>query len=173
MVYDTFMAEFRQIVMLADIILKHRCVEKFFGGGAFSFDSECCFFLPSLPSFRFQTKRKSKLTLTSVGLIYPLMTPAMSCRDLTLRRKAISLLCIRPWREAQWHSYTSADIARFLMEVEEEGVETDHIPEWARARLSGVIADQEKRSLHLHCIRGVGENTTQRDSLRYYFVGEG
>ncbi|KAH7336354.1 hypothetical protein BKA65DRAFT_32566 [Rhexocercosporidium sp. MPI-PUGE-AT-0058] len=145
MVYDTFMSEFKQIIFLADVVLKHRHVHKFFAGGAFSFD---------------------------MGLIYPLMTPAMSCRDRTLRREAIALLFIRPWREAQWHSQTSADIAQFLMEVEEEGVETADIPEWARARLSGVIADLEKRSLHLYCIRGVGENTTQRDSLRYYFVAE-
>lgn len=40
LVYDTFMSEFSQIVTLADVVLKHRHVDRFFAGGAFSFDSE-------------------------------------------------------------------------------------------------------------------------------------
>ncbi|KAL2068850.1 hypothetical protein VTL71DRAFT_15188 [Oculimacula yallundae] len=142
LVYDRFLPEFKQIVSLSGVILKHRHVDKFFAAGAFSFD---------------------------MGLLWAIMTPAMSCRDRILRREAISLLCIRPWREAQWHSHTSADIATFLMDTEEEGVETAYIPEWARARLSGIVANQENISLHIHCIRGFGENATHRDSLRHYF----
>lgn len=141
LVYDNFMPEFRQIISLSKTLLTHPHADKFFAEGKFCFD---------------------------MGLIYPLMTPAMSCRDRILRREAISLLGIRPWREAQWSSEPSVDVATFLMDVEEEGVETEYIPEWARARLSGVNADMEEKTLRLQCIRGVGKRAVHKEQMRYY-----
>jgi len=144
LVYDKYMPEFREIVNLSRILLTHPQSDIFFAGGKFCFD---------------------------MGMIYPLMTSAMSCRDRKLRREAISLLGIRPWREAQWSSDGSVDVATFLMEVEEEDVETEYIPEWARARLSGVHADMELRTLRLQCIRGVGKCAVTRERTQHYGVG--
>jgi hypothetical protein len=64
-------------------------------------------------------------------------------------------------------SRTSADVAIFLMECEEDGIETDYIPEWARARLSGVEADLETRATKLQCIRGFGEFATRIERTVY------
>ncbi|KAF8864745.1 hypothetical protein BDZ45DRAFT_669119 [Acephala macrosclerotiorum] len=141
LVYDNYMPEFREIISLSRTLLYHPQSEKFFADGRFCFD---------------------------MGLIYPLMTPAMSCRDRKLRREAIALLGVRQWREAQWSSEPSVDVAEFLMDVEEEGIDTEYIPEWARARLSGVDADLELRTIKLHCIRGVGADAEHREQLRYY-----
>lgn len=57
------------------------------------------------------------------------------------------------------------------MDVEEEGLETEYIPEDARARLSGIVADLEKGALHVNCIQGAGENATQRECVMYYHLG--
>ena len=70
-------------------------------------------------------------------------------------------------RRAEWGSEATAEVARFLMEVEEEGVATEYIPEWARARLCGVDGDLEKRTMHLQCIRGVGEFATHKEVVRH------
>jgi len=69
-----------------------------------------------------------------MGLIYPLIFPALNCRDRKLRREAIDLLSEDPWREAHWDSAHTADTTKFVMQVEEEGVETEFIPEWARVK---------------------------------------
>ncbi|KAE8453524.1 hypothetical protein EG329_010385 [Mollisiaceae sp. DMI_Dod_QoI] len=144
LVYDAYMSEFAQIISLSRTLLTHPHSDKFFAEGMFCFD---------------------------MGLIYPLMTPAMSCRDRKLRREAIALLGIRQWREAQWSSEPSVDVATFLMDVEEEGIETEYIPEEARARLSGVDADLDLRTLRLHCIRGLGKHAVHIEQLRYYGRG--
>lgn len=143
LVYDKYISEFREIVNLSRIVLTHPQSDSFFAGGRFCFD---------------------------MGLIYPLMTPAMSCRDRKLRRQAISLMGVRSWREAQWSSDGSVDVANFLMEVEEEGVETEYIPEWARARLSGIDANVEAMTLRLQCIRGVGSRAENREKMIQYNI---
>lgn len=70
------------------------------------------------------------------------------------------------FRELQWPVETTADVAQFLMEVEEEGAETEFLPENKRARLVGIEADPEARTGLLHAARGVGENVTHHRSLR-------
>lgn len=140
LVYDHYFTEFSEIVRLSKILLEGTENNTPLVGGAFSFD---------------------------MGVILPLSTPAMRCRDRKLRREAISLLAERKlYREFQWPSDTSADVAKFLMEVEEEGVETDYIPEQSRARLTAIHSNVEKKTAHLFCVRGTGENARQHSSLR-------
>jgi len=45
----------------------------------------------------------------------------------------------------------------FLMEVEEEGIESEFIPEWARARLTGIEVNTETGQARVRWIRGAGE----------------
>src|SRR6266487_1714055 len=61
-----------------------------------------------------------------------------------------------------WVSQMCADTVVFLVEVEGNGVETDYIPEWARARPTGVDANLEERTAHLPSIRGVGESAVYK-----------
>ncbi|TVY15412.1 hypothetical protein LARI1_G007646 [Lachnellula arida] len=91
---------------------------------------------------------------------------SINCRDRRLRRDALDLLCTRPWREAQWMSLVCADVARFKLETEEDGVETDHIPEWARVRLTGVDVTEKEWKGTLHGIRGVGDSAVLIQSVR-------
>jgi len=84
------------------------------------------------------------------GLINPLLSTGHSCRDRRIRRAAIKLLDSRAGREAHIGSTSAADVARFIMEVE-EGVEGNWIPEWARARIIGIHVSREERVARLQC----------------------
>jgi len=92
-----------------------------------------------------------------MGLVYPLLNLASNCRDRRPGREAIEMISGRAWREAGWVCQMCADTVLFLREIEEGGVEIDYIPEWARARLTGIDSNLEERAAHLRCIRGVGE----------------
>ncbi|CCU82634.1 hypothetical protein similar to C6 zinc finger domain-containing protein [Blumeria hordei DH14] len=133
LVFDKYLHQFEEVLKYSEILLNHPDGLRFFGSGYLNMD---------------------------IGLIFPLMTAGLSCRDRYLRRKSIRLLTSRSWREGQWGSTGSAIIAIWLMEVEENGVEGDFIPEWARAKLTAMVADFDNRTLHLCCIRGTGENAT-------------
>ena len=133
LVYDAFYPEFEEIVSLASAFFHHPSSAKLIPAGSCNANS---------------------------GLIFPLRLTAEKCRDRRLRREAIELLLSRQWREASWWwSSSTAQIGQWLISVEEDGVETDYIPEWARARLSGLHYTEEGgvRKSNVECIRGVGE----------------
>ena len=136
--YDGYMPEFKQIVSLSKAVLNHPHSETRFAEGSFSFD---------------------------IGIIYPLLAVSYACRDRKLRRDAIGLLESRSWREAQWGSVPSVHVSKFLMEVEEDGIETEFIPEWARARLSGIEVNTELGQAKVWCIRGTGQSAVSRYSV--------
>lgn len=91
-----------------------------------------------------------------IGLIYPLVILTLNCRDRETRREAIDLLYEKPWREAHWDSEHVADVGKFVMQVEEEGVKTDFIPEWARVRSLEMNCKMDTGIVHLVCHRGFG-----------------
>ena len=136
--YDNFMHEFRQIVSLCKQVLDHPQTEKLFAAGSFSFD---------------------------IGIIHPLLAVSYACRDRQLRREAIALLGSKSWREAQWGSNPSVHVSNFLMEVEEEGVEGEFIPEWARARLTGIEVNTETGQARVTCVRGTGQSAVSTYSV--------
>ncbi|TVY78303.1 Beauvericin cluster-specific repressor BEA4 [Lachnellula suecica] len=139
LITDSLTPQMESLIGMSRTILNHPYAEVIFGEGSFTFD---------------------------MGLIYPLVTPAFSCRNRKLRRDALDLLCTRFWREAQWMSLISADMARFIMETEESGVETEYIPDWARVRLGGVEIVAEEHKGTMHCVRGVGESAVHIESVR-------
>ncbi|KAF4457797.1 hypothetical protein FALBO_15136 [Fusarium albosuccineum] len=55
------------------------------------------------------------------GIISPLYYTAVKCRDPGLRRQAIGLLTVAPYREGVWSSIVVARIARAVVEMEEDG----------------------------------------------------
>lgn len=138
LMYDNFMYEFEQIVSLSKTVLNHPQSDKLLAAGSFSFD---------------------------IGIIYPLLAVSYACRDRKLRREAIALLESKSWREAQWGSNPSVHVLKFLTEVEEEGVETEFIPEWARARLTGIEVNTETGQARVRCRRGTGESAVSRYSV--------
>lgn len=138
LIYDTLMPQFRQIVSLSKTVLQNPHSNKLFAAGSFSFD---------------------------IGIIYPLLAVSYACRDRGLRREAITLLESRSWREAQWGSSPSVHVSRFLVDIEEEGVEGEWIPEWARARLTGIEVNTGTGMARVKCVRGTGESAETKYSV--------
>lgn len=54
-----------------------------------------------------------------LGIVPPLFVVATKCRDPTVRREAIQLLRSSARREGMWDSEMTANIARWIMEIEE------------------------------------------------------
>ncbi|KAE8442028.1 hypothetical protein EG329_003929 [Mollisiaceae sp. DMI_Dod_QoI] len=131
LIYDSFFSEFQEIVSLARAFFDRSNSEKILPTGSFNSNS---------------------------GLIHPLRLVADKCRHRSLRRDAIRLLRSRPWREGCWWSLSTAQLGSWLMTIEEEGVESEYIPEWARARLLQVdyYQDKKMRTIRTACVRGIG-----------------
>ncbi len=90
------------------------------------------------------------------------LTPWLSavckwCRDRSVRREAIRLLRAIASQEGLWDSLVIAEIGECMMKFEEEGVETEHIPEEARVRLKHVNMNVAEKRLTVECVRGQSE----------------
>jgi hypothetical protein len=57
-----------------------------------------------------------------LGIVPPLFVVATKCRNRKLRRDAIRLLMSSPRREGMWDSILSGRVAKWIMEIEEEGM---------------------------------------------------
>lgn len=136
LVYDRYLPDFQKIIALSRPMVEN---PQNFTEGSFCFEQ---------------------------GFIYELALVALSCRDRSLRREAIELLELKDWREGSWGSRRVADGARFIMETEEEGVETEYVPESARARLVGIEVDVERREAHIQCVKGIGPSAVLKRSVR-------
>jgi hypothetical protein len=71
-----------------------------------------------------------------------------------VRREAIRLLRAVASQEGVWDSLMIAEIGECMMKLEEDGVETEHIPEEARVRLKHVNMNIAERMLTVECVRG-------------------
>ncbi|CZR68084.1 uncharacterized protein PAC_17983 [Phialocephala subalpina] len=95
-----------------------------------------------------------------VGIVMPLHAVSKWCRDRTVRRRAISLLRSytnsdgEPMREGVWDSSMVAEWNQRYMELEEEGVETEFIPEHARIRVTEITVNPEKKYGWCEYVRG-------------------
>lgn len=74
-----------------------------------------------------------------LGIIPCLHVVAMWCRDRFVRREAIALLNWYGIREGHWDARITAAIDKCLMELEENGILSEDIPEWARIRVVSVF----------------------------------
>ena len=136
MVYDEFLPEFKMIISLARPMVES---PENFTEGSFCFDQ---------------------------SFIFELSLVAFHCRDRALRREALELLESKDWREGTWGSKRVADGFKVLLEIEEEGIDDELLPESARARLVSVDVNVEKHEALIQCIQGVGAEAIRRSSVR-------
>jgi transcriptional regulator with XRE-family HTH domain len=78
-----------------------------------------------------------------LGIIPSLHMAAKWCRGRTIRREAIALLYEYGSREGHWDSKRMAEIDSCVMELEEEDIDTEYIPEFARVRVLSITSDEE------------------------------
>ena len=98
-------------------------------------------------------------------VVSTLWITGIRCRDRVIRRKAMDLLLKYPRREGVWDGLFSAQIMKFVLDIEEEHLEADHVPGWARISAVRWDADLEKRAATLICeqrISSSSDETIQR-----------
>lgn len=75
-----------------------------------------------------------------IQIVGPLFCVAWRCPQRTLRRKALSLLREWPRRELLWDSVGGAEMATFVMELEEERFEGEYAPDEVRSTGVSIIS---------------------------------
>ncbi|KAG4434570.1 hypothetical protein IFR05_009956 [Cadophora sp. M221] len=102
-------------------------------------------------------------------IIPPLFFLVLKCRDLALRRKAIVLLELAPYREGMWRRDDVLHWCRWKTDAEEQGrgdiPTTDPLPE--SARLSGQIFGGDSISASFGEV-GPGNTVTWKTSVDWY-----
>jgi hypothetical protein len=90
---------------------------------------------------------------------------AIRCRNRIIRKEAIGILLSRPYREGVWDSIVAGKMATTVMEIEEEGLVGDHIPEEKRVRGTMMEFSLVRRSGRLKCFLSTGDGIVikQRD----------
>jgi hypothetical protein len=83
------------------------------------------------------------------------------CRDRMLRRAAIRLLTSSFHREGTWDSLAIARVGSWIMGIEEKGVETEHIPDHRRARMTKFHVDLLARKAQMRCYQRVNADDTE------------
>ena len=98
-----------------------------------------------------------------LGIIPGLHLAGKWCRDRKIRRDALELLRNVTCREGVWDHGIAVELDTRLMFMEEEGVESEEIPESARVSLASMTVDVAARAIDLQIIRGANgfrENLT-------------
>jgi hypothetical protein len=83
------------------------------------------------------------------------------CRDRMLRRATIRLLTSSFHREGTWDSLAIARVGGWIMGIEESGVETEHIPDHRRARMTKFNVDLLARKAQMRCYQRVNPEDTE------------
>jgi hypothetical protein len=103
-----------------------------------------------------------------LGIVPPLFVVATKCRDRKLRRDAIGLLLASPRREGMWDSILSGRVGQWIMDIEEQSLQTwtgplnaaarEVVPDDQRVMVKEILFDLQNREAMLRCgTRGLRE----------------
>ena len=94
------------------------------------------------------------------NIVYPLLLTANKCRNMIIRRRAISLLSKYPRREVVWDSLFCGKLAQWVMDLKEQYLENDHVPGWARIR--GITVQRDgSDNVSLICLQRTSETSEE------------
>ncbi len=94
----------------------------------------------------------SRALYVGTGVVTPLVLVALRCRHRKVRGQAVALLRACRQREGLWDSDVAAEVAEWIVGVEEEGAGvTGEIPEGKRVQLTRIAMDAQARKVHLRC----------------------
>jgi hypothetical protein len=97
------------------------------------------------------------------NVLPPMYQLLVKCRDRMLRRRVIRLLTSYFHREGPWDSHAIARTGTWIMKVEEDGIETEHIPDHRRARMTKFHVDSMNRKIQVRCYQRI--NPEDRDVI--------
>jgi hypothetical protein len=142
LIYDTFDSEFQEFTDLAASFFLHPDIDQILPQGAHS---------------------------SSTGLLIPLFFTTTRCRSYFTRHRALSLMKSRCWREGDKWSIPMADMAKWMVAVEEDGrlSSSNYIPESARCRILAVEVKHERgpqlSSAKVRYVQGWGVEAVVRE----------
>ena len=100
------------------------------------------------------SQHMGRIIFFDMGVMAPLFYVVLKCRNLTLRRKALSLLEMAPCREGMWYRQDAIEYAEWKIGIEERGrgqlLESETLPEEARIsheQMKEVFIDGRKRTV--------------------------
>lgn len=100
------------------------------------------------------SQHRGHIIFFDMGVMAPLFYVVLKCRNLALRRKALSLLNLAPCREGIWHRQDVIEYAEWKIRFEERGrrqlLETEALPEEARVsneNMEEVVIDGRPRTV--------------------------
>ncbi|KAA8577092.1 hypothetical protein EYC84_007099 [Monilinia fructicola] len=95
---------------------------------------------------------------TNLGILMPLFTVGLHCRDKVLRDRAIAMSFVsKEYREGVWDSYLGRFICQWIRDLEEPWRDADgHIPQDMRAKLIGLDVVVDKRTAQMFCTQRAG-----------------
>lgn len=97
----------------------------------------------------------------SLGIVDPLYEIVARCRDPGLRRKALDLLATHPRQECMWSSWSAWKVGKFLMKLEEEGIEG------VATKMSDIPSDVRISEAWLDFTDNSGERVGSRPKVGY------
>ncbi|KUJ22185.1 uncharacterized protein LY89DRAFT_577048, partial [Mollisia scopiformis] len=92
-----------------------------------------------------------------LGYIPALFTVTSKCRDRRVRREAAHLLLSKAWREGLWESNVTGRVSAAVIDIEEEGLQGDFVPEEARIKSMRLRFDLPSKELRLSCTMASGD----------------
>jgi hypothetical protein len=103
-----------------------------------------------------------------LGVTMSIYIVATRCREPVLRRDAIATLREWPSKNGIWDSLHAAQVAEWIMGIEEEMACGDNnIPEEARVRMSSLKVITKREGIDVECIQGHSDQRAQRASIRF------
>lgn len=85
----------------------------------------------------------------------------LKCRISSIRKRAINLLLRYPRREGLWDSIFSGKVTDWVRNIEEEHLEGDVVPAWARVRRLDLKYDLLERTISVSCRQKLAEYETE------------
>ncbi|KAH6687224.1 hypothetical protein F5X68DRAFT_231702 [Plectosphaerella plurivora] len=100
------------------------------------------------------SQQMGRIIFFDMGVMAPLFYVVLKCRNLALRRKALSLLRLAPCREGMWYRQDTIEYAEWKIGTEERGrgqlSEAEALPQKARVyneHMTGVMTEGRQKTV--------------------------
>jgi hypothetical protein len=128
MIYDDYTTEFSELISLAALLIK-----------------------------MIDSKSRTAKWIFDLGAIMPLYLIALKCRVSGIRRQALELLLRSPRREGIWDSILAGKMVGWVQKIEEEMMEEEILPGWARVEDVQSSFDLQDRRVEMRCLQRFAE----------------
>jgi hypothetical protein len=102
--------------------------------------------------------------------VLPLMIVSSNYRHIAIRREVIEIFYHKPRREGLWDSALLGRIAKWVADIEEEGVDEgeEYVPEERIAEIVEIRQDVASKSAFVKCRQGEGDESVFHETTLYW-----